>query len=61
LEEIENARLEPSLADTKLGENIQFERTGYFCLDPDSSSDKLIFNRTVTLRDSWKKIQNKNN
>ena len=60
LEVIENARVEPSLAETKLGDNVQFERTGYFCLDPDSSSEKLVFNRTVTLRDTWARIQKKN-
>jgi len=60
LEVIENAWVEPALADAKLGNNIQFERTGYFCLDPDSKSSKPVFNRTVTLKDSWAKIQKKN-
>ena len=50
------ARLEPSLADAVTGEKFQFERTGYFAVDPDSRSDALVFNRTVTLRDSWKKV-----
>jgi glutaminyl-tRNA synthetase len=59
LQVIENAFVEPSLADTKLGDNIQFERTGYFCLDLDSRPDKLVFNRTVTLKDSWAKIEKK--
>ncbi len=48
--------LEPSVKDTKPGDRCQFERTGYFCVDPDSSADKLVFNRTVTLRDSWAKL-----
>lgn len=56
---VENAWVEPSLADTKPGDNIQFERTGYFCLDLDSRADKLVFNRTVTLKDSWAKIEKK--
>ncbi len=59
LEVLKNAQVEPSLADAKLGDNIQFERTGYFCLDPDSKPGKLVFNRTVTLKDSWAKIQKK--
>jgi glutaminyl-tRNA synthetase len=46
---------EPALAKSKLGEHFQFLRMGYFCLDPDATSDKLIFNRTVTLRDTWAK------
>lgn len=47
--------VEPSLKEAKVGERFQFMRKGYFCVDPDSTEDKLIFNRTVTLRDSWKK------
>ncbi|MEJ1238374.1 glutamine--tRNA ligase/YqeY domain fusion protein [Chryseolinea sp. T2] len=46
---------EPELAKAKTGEHFQFLRMGYFCLDPDATSDKLIFNRTVTLRDTWTK------
>src|SRR6516164_176726 len=57
LEVLGEARLEPALASTKLGEAVQFERQGYFCLDPDSTSDKLVFNRTVGLRDTWAKVQ----
>ena len=57
---IENARVEPSLAELTPGKQVQFERTGYFCLDPvDSSPDKPVFNRIVTLRDSWAKKQKK--
>ncbi len=50
-------RVEPSLAGAKPGERLQFERLGYFCVDPDSDSEKLIFNRTVTLKDAWAKIK----
>ena len=46
---------EPELAKAKIGERFQFLRMGYFCLDPDATSNKLIFNRTVTLRDTWAK------
>lgn len=46
---------EPAIIEAKAGERFQFLRKGYFCLDPDSTSDKLIFNRTVTLRDMWAK------
>ncbi len=57
---ISDAKLEPSLADAKTGVNYQFERLGYFYLDePDSTEDKLVFNRTATLRDTWGKIKNK--
>jgi glutaminyl-tRNA synthetase len=51
--------VEPSLANGKPGERYQFERRGYFCIDPDTSAGKLIFNRTATLRDTWAKIQKK--
>ncbi|GAB6051536.1 glutamine--tRNA ligase/YqeY domain fusion protein [Magnetospira thiophila] len=53
------ARVEPSLAEMKVGEVVQFERQGYFCADPDSRPGHLVFNRTVGLRDSWAKIQAK--
>jgi len=59
LEILENAWVEPELSKSKIGDNIQFERTGYFCLDPDTQPGKLVFNRTVTLKDSWAKIQKK--
>ena len=49
--------VEPSLASARQGEIYQFERNGYFCVDPDSQSDRLVFNRTVTLRDRWAKIK----
>ncbi|MCK4663862.1 MAG: glutamine--tRNA ligase/YqeY domain fusion protein [Bacteroidales bacterium] len=52
--------LEPSLINCKAGDKFQFERLGYFCVDPDSSINKLVFNRTVPLRDTWAKIVKKN-
>ena len=54
-----DCRLEPSLAAAALGQTLQFERQGYFCLDRDATADKLVFNRTVGLRDTWAKIQAK--
>jgi len=58
LETLTSCRVEPSLADTEPGSRYQFLRQGYFCVDSiDSSADKLIFNRTVTLRDTWAKIE----
>ncbi|MEA3227223.1 MAG: glutamine--tRNA ligase, partial [Planctomycetota bacterium] len=57
LEVLSSCRVEPSLAGAEPGSRYQFERLGYFCVDPDSSADKLVFNRTVTLRDTWAKIQ----
>ncbi len=56
LEVVPSAKVEPSLADAVPGEKYQFERTGYFAVDPDSRPGALVFNRTVTLRDSWKKV-----
>jgi glutaminyl-tRNA synthetase len=50
-------KVEPSLAGVPAGNRYQFERLGYFCVDPDSETGKLVFNRTVTLRDQWAKIQ----
>jgi glutaminyl-tRNA synthetase len=49
--------VEKSLVAARPGERFQFERQGYFCVDPDSSDRKLVFNRTVTLRDTWAKIE----
>lgn len=58
LEILGDCRVEPSLASAKPGDRFQFERTGYFCLDPlDSREGKPVFNRTVTLRDTWSKIE----
>ncbi|HIE38583.1 MAG TPA: glutamine--tRNA ligase, partial [Anaerolineae bacterium] len=59
LEVLTSCRVEPGLADTPPGSRYQFERQGYFCVDPDSSAGKLVFNRTVSLRDSWAKIEKK--
>ena len=52
---IKEACLEPSLAHAQLSDRFQFLRKGYFCLDTDSTAEKLIFNRTVTLKDTWSK------
>jgi glutaminyl-tRNA synthetase len=52
-----NAYIEPALADADLDERYQFIRKGYFCLDKDSTADKLVFNRTVTLKDTFKKAK----
>jgi glutaminyl-tRNA synthetase len=60
LEVVADAKLEPSLANAKVEDRYQFERVGYFCLDPDSVSGKLVFNRTLALKDSWAKIEKKN-
>ncbi len=57
--EVITGYVEPSLKDSKSGDQMQFQRIGYFCVDPDTTSDKLVFNRTVGLRDSWAKIQEK--
>jgi glutaminyl-tRNA synthetase len=51
--------VEPSLASAEPGDRFQFQRLGYFCVDPDSESGKLVFNRTVTLRDTWAKLDQK--
>jgi glutaminyl-tRNA synthetase len=51
--------VEPSVVGTQPGMTYQFERLGYFCVDPDSTADKLVFNRTATLRDTWAKIEKK--
>jgi glutaminyl-tRNA synthetase len=56
LERVTSAKLEPSLAAATQGSRYQFERQGYFCVDPDSRDGALVFNRTVTLRDTWAKI-----
>ncbi len=59
LEILENAFVEPALADVKAGENVQFERVGYFCADPDSTPEKPVFNLTVNLKDTWAKLEKK--
>ncbi|MGB6153462.1 MAG: glutamine--tRNA ligase/YqeY domain fusion protein [Pricia sp.] len=55
--EVITGYLEPSLKNVQIGDQVQFQRLGYFCVDPDSSDEKLVFNRTVGLRDTWAKIQ----
>jgi glutaminyl-tRNA synthetase len=57
LEAMAGCLVEPALASAVVGEAVQFERTGYFCLDPDSTPGRLVFNRTVGLRDTWAKVQ----
>lgn len=59
LEVLRDCIVEPSLAAASPGDRFQFERQGYFCVDPDSAPQKLVFNRTVSLRDSWAKIEKK--
>jgi glutaminyl-tRNA synthetase len=49
--------VEPSMVGLAVGETVQFERLGYFCADPDSTADHLVFNRTVTLKDTWAKVR----
>jgi len=57
LEVLSDCRMEPSLSSAAVGSRYQFERLGYFCVDPDSSPAALVFNRTVGLRDAWAKIE----
>jgi glutaminyl-tRNA synthetase len=57
--EVATAWVEPSLAGAPPGSRYQFERLGYFCVDPDSTEQRLVVNRTVTLRDTWAKIAKK--
>ena len=59
LEILRGCKLEPSLADAVVGSRYQFERLGYFCVDPDSKPGKPVFNRTVALKDTWAKIEKK--
>ena len=59
LEVIPEAKLEPSLAGAAAGSRYQFERLGYFCVDPDSGPGRLVFNRTVALKDTWAKVEKK--
>jgi glutaminyl-tRNA synthetase len=59
LEVITNAKLEPSLASAAVGSRFQFERLGYFSVDPDSKPGKPVFNRTVALKDAWARVEKK--
>jgi len=54
---VEHAKLEPSVRDARPLMRYQFERVGYFCVDPDSSPQRLVFNRTATLKDTWAKVK----
>ena len=56
---LKNCKVEPSLKNAKVGDRFQFLRKGYFCVDKDSSEDSLVFNRIVTLKDSWAKLAKK--
>ena len=53
---LKNAKLESNLTNLSVGDKFQFLRLGYFCVDKDSTPEKPVFNRTVALKDSWKKI-----
>jgi glutaminyl-tRNA synthetase len=57
LQVLKDCRVESSLTSAQAGSRFQFERLGYFCVDPDSERGRLVFNRTVTLRDTWAKIE----
>ena len=59
LEVLPNCQAEPSLAHAVAPDRFQFERLGYFCVDPDSRPGALVFNRTVSLRDTWARIEQK--
>jgi glutaminyl-tRNA synthetase len=56
---VQGAFVEPSMAGAAPGTRVQFERTGYFCVDPDSTPERLVVNRTISLRDSWAKQEQK--
>jgi len=57
LEVVIGCKVEPGLQDAMPGDRFQFEREGYFCVDPSSENGQLIFNLTVRLRDTWAKIE----
>jgi glutaminyl-tRNA synthetase len=59
LEVLRDCQAEPGLATAASGDRFQFERLGYFCVDPDSGPGALVFNRTVSLRDTWARIAQK--
>ena len=56
---VKTAYCEKSLGEAKIGDKFQFERVGYFCVDKDSTAERVVFNRTVTLKDTWAKLQKK--
>jgi glutaminyl-tRNA synthetase len=57
LEVLHNCQAEPGLGSSRAGDRFQFERLGYFCVDPDSSPNGRVFNRTVSLRDTWARLE----
>jgi glutaminyl-tRNA synthetase len=59
LEVLQNCKIEPFVKGAPASSRYQFERQGYFAVDPDSSAEKLVFNRTVSLKDTWAKVQQK--
>ena len=59
VERLQGCRVEPALQGAAAGQRFQFERQGYFCVDPESTAQQLVFNRTVALRDSWSKLEKK--
>jgi glutaminyl-tRNA synthetase len=59
LQVLTGCKLEPALAEARPGYRCQFERLGYFCADPDSDARRMVFNRTIDLRDSWAKLEKK--
>ncbi|NLG29146.1 MAG: glutamine--tRNA ligase, partial [Chloroflexi bacterium] len=59
LEALADCRVEPSVAGAASGTRYQFERQGYFCIDPDSTPQRLVFNRAVGLKDTWAKVSGK--
>jgi glutaminyl-tRNA synthetase len=59
LEVVADAKLEPGLAGLPVGATVQLERLGYFCVDRETTTDRLVFNRTITLRDTWAKLQSR--
>jgi glutaminyl-tRNA synthetase len=61
LEVLDPVYVEPSLAGAEAGTVVQFERLGYFCVDGDSTPDRPVLNRTVTLKDTWAKMQKSQN
>jgi len=59
LEVLHSCKVEPNLAGAKPGDRFQFLRMGYFCVDPDSTDGKLVFNRIAALKDTWAKVASK--
>ena len=56
---LKGAKIEPSVVNDPAGTRYQFERQGYFCVDPDTTTAAPVFNRTVTLKDSWARMQSR--